>query len=401
MERAHLELIQAALSDPEQILSRCVQFDHGLEADLERSGGRAYVLLGSLAYRQGLAAQKLVVDVDGTPMLFPKENFSNGCIGTVDVLYPQAPQLMLFNTELLKASITPILEYAGLHRWPFAFAPHDLGTYPLADGQVYGGGKKTEDNQMPVEESANMILLVAASVKADVTPAFAEKYWSVLSKWAGYLRVKGLDPENQLCTDDFAGHLAHNVNLSAKAIVALGAYADLCKRTGHVKEGSEYRRVAEQFAAKWTQMANDSGHFRLTFDGPGTWSQKYNLVWDKLLDLHLFQKQAIQDELASYKPHFEKYGLPLDSRRSYTKLDWTLWTATMATSKDDFEAFVTPLYEWANETPSRVPMTDWYDTKTGKQEGFQARSVVGGLFIRLLAEPGEQEKWNRANHTIK
>ena len=29
-----------------------------------------------------------------------------------------------------------------------------------------------------------------------------------------------------------------------------------------------------------------------------------------------------------------------------------------------------PLYRWANETTSRVPMTDWYDTKTGPHYHF-------------------------------
>ncbi len=381
------ELIQAAMAEPEALLLKCKQFDDSLEADLERVGGREYAVLGSLAYRQGLAAQKLVADVDGTPLLFPKENFSNGCIGTVDILYPQSPQLLLYHTGLLKASITPILEYASLQRWRFPFAPHDLGTYPLANGQVYGGGEKTEEDQMPVEESANMILLVAATIKEDGTPDYAVKYWPLLSKWAAYLREKGLDPENQLCTDDFAGHLAHNVNLSAKAVVALGAYAEMCNRTGHKQDGTEYRQLAEQFAAKWMQMARDTEHFKLTFDGPGTWSQKYNLVWDQLLGLNLFPKARIQQEIASYPARFQKYGLPLDSRKTYTKLDWTLWTATMADNKSEFEEFVKPLYKWADETPTRVPLTDWYDTVSGKQEGFQARSVVGGLFIRLLAEP--------------
>ena len=390
------DLVRAALTNPEATIQKCVKFDEALEADLEKSGGHDYVVLGSLAYRQGLAAQELAADVDGTPLLFPKENFSNGCISTVDVLYPQAPQLLLFNTELLKASITPVLEYAALARWRFPFAPHDLGTYPLADGQVYGGGEKTEENQMPVEESANMILLVAAAVKPDASPAYAEKYWTSLEKWAAYLKDKGLDPENQLCTDDFAGHLAHNVNLSAKAIVALGAYAQLCKRTNHVKEGEEYRKIAQQFAGKWVAMAQDSGHYRLTFDEAGSWSQKYNLVWDKLLDLHLFPKLSIEQEAASYRPRLQRYGLPLDSRKTYTKLDWTFWSATLADSKSDFESMIKPMYLWADETPTRVPLTDWYDTVSGKQEAFQARSVVGGVFIRLLAEPGEQAKWNAA-----
>lgn len=391
------DLMRIALGDEDAVLEKCAKFDASLEADLMEAGGQDYKVLGALAYRQGLAAQKLAVDADGTPMLFPKENFSNGCISTVDVLYPQSPQLILFNTDLLKASITPVLEYAGLPRWRFPFAPHDLGTYPLADGQVYGGGERTEEDQMPVEESANMILLVAAAVQSDPTPAYAEKYWPLLTKWAKYLEEKGLDPENQLCTDDFAGHLAHNVNLSAKAIVALGAYASLCKRTGHMEESKQYRTLAENFAKKWVQMAADPGHFRLTFNDSGTWSQKYNLIWDKLLTLNLFPNSVFTEEEASYKPHLEPYGLPLDSRKTYTKLDWTFWTASLTGSRSDFETLIAPAYKWANQTTSRVPLTDWYDTVSGKQEGFQARSVVGGLFIRLLMEPGEQTKWNAAH----
>ena len=57
-------------------------------------------------------------------------------------------------------------------------------------------------------------------------------------KWADYLKSKGFDPENQLCTDDFAGHLAHNVNLSAKAIVALGAFGRMCEMRGDQDKGA-------------------------------------------------------------------------------------------------------------------------------------------------------------------
>jgi hypothetical protein len=379
-------LLQAAHRDYAALAERCRRFDDQLMADLRKAGGEEYARIAALAYRQTVAAHKLVADIDGKPLYFSKENFSNGCIDTVDVTYPSSPFFLQFNPQLLKGQLIPILEYAGLPRWRFPFAPHDLGTYPLANGQVYGGREQSEENQMPVEESGNMLLMIAALAKKDGNADFALKYWAVLTGWANYLRAKGLDPENQLCTDDFAGHLAHNTNLSLKAILAIGGYAMLCDMAGRKSDAAAFRKSAEDMAAKWQQMADDGDHYRLTFDKPGSWSQKYNLVWDRLLGLKLFPPQVAQREISYYKTKLNRFGLPLDIRRDYTKLDWELWTATLADNPQDFAALVAPVYRWVIESPDRVPLTDWYSTADGKKQGFQARSVVGGIFVKLLAE---------------
>jgi len=389
-------ILAVAARDHESLDTRARAFDADLEHDLEQDGGTTYAAIAMLAYRQALAATKLVADVNGQPLLFPKENFSNGCIATVDVIYPMAPEFLLFGPTLAKALVVSNLDYASSARWKFPFAPHDLGTYPHATGQVYGGGERTEDNQMPVEETGNLIILVAAIAKMEGNADFAGRYWPILTKWAEYLGDKGFDPENQLSTDDFAGHLAHNANLSAKAIIALGAFAQLSALRGDAALAASYRTLAQQFAVRWAKEADDGDHFRLAFDQPGTWSQKYNLVWDRLLGLNLFPAAVAQKEMAFYRRTQNPYGLPLDNRRLYTKLDWITWTATLTGSRTDFEALVAPVFAFLNATPQRVPMSDWYWTHDATKTGFQARSVVGGVFLRLLFDDAAWKKWARA-----
>lgn len=364
--------------------NRAVTFDLNLMSRARDIGGERYAALCALAYRQTLAAHKLVKDFNGDLLMFSKENFSNGCIGTVDVTYPASPFFLHFDVSLLEAQLRPILDYALSPRWPFEFAPHDLGTYPKANGQVYGGGERSEVNQMPVEECGNMLIMVSAMDILKNHAPFEGKYWQKLDQWADYLVSHGLDPGNQLCTDDFAGHLAHNVNLAAKAIVALGAYSKHCAKQGRDAQASKYRDEAHRMAKKWVEMANDGDHFRLAYDKPGTWSQKYNLIWDKVLQLNLFPQEVFDKEVAFYKTKIAKYGLPLDSRADYTKLDWCVWTACLSQNKEDFELFMEPVYRFVMETPNRVPLTDWFSTNDAKQIGFQARSVVGGVYMPFL-----------------
>lgn len=246
---------------------------------------------------------------------------------------------------------------------------------------------------MPVEESGNMLILMAAIAKADGNAEYSRKYWPLLTKWAAYLKDKGMDPDNQLSTDDFAGHLARNTNLSIKAIVALGAFGQLAAKLGQPQQAAEYTKVAKDYARKWMAMADDGDHYALAFGQKGTWSQKYNLVWDRILGLDLFPAEVAKKEMAYYLQMQKKYGLPLDNREAYTKLDWILWTATLTRSRDDFETLTDRVFAFLNESESRVPMTDWYWTKEGTMRGFQARSVVGGVFLQMLYDDAIWKKW--------
>ena len=362
------------------IMQRCRQFDKMIYDDGMKAGGKEYAEILSGSYRHVMAAHKLFEDKDGNLLWFSKENNSNGCVNTVDLTYPEAPLVLAYNPELQKAMMTSIFDYSLSGRWTKPFAAHDLGTYPRANGQVYGG-------DMPLEEAGNMITLAATICMLDGNTSYVEKYFDIMTIWADYLVENGLHPANQLCTDDFAGHWAGNCNLAIKAIMGVAGYAEIAKMMGKDDVYTQYNAKAKEMAAAWEKETKVKDHYELAYGaGADTWSQKYNMVWDKLWKTGIIPDGAMQTEVKYYLKKQNKYGLPLDVRKDYTKSDWIMWSAAMADTDKDFQAFVTPLYKYINETPSRVPISDWHDTKTGRMVGFKARSVIGGYWMKVLAD---------------
>ena len=412
-----LDAIAAAFADKKEVLTRAKALDADMEAKAYEIGGDAYVYLCNMSYRQAVAAHKLITDEDGNVLFLSKENASNGCIGTVDVSYPSIPLFMLYDTEYVKGMLRPIFKFAEYDVWEYDFAPHDVGRYPYAWGQVYAYNKAYGDAaqekhiwdgckngvfppfytypagcdvydiafQMPVEECGNMLIMVAAVCKADGNAEFAAPYWETLKLWKNYLVKYGADPGGQLCTDDFAGHLEHNVNLSVKAIMGIEAYAILAEMLGEKEEADKHHKLAKEMAQDWEVRADAGDHYALAFGSPDTWSLKYNLVWDKLWNSNLFSEEVYKKELSYYIKQARTYGTPLDSRRNYTKSDWLLWCAAMAEDKEQAEKIIAPIARYLEEVKEyRIPFGDWYETETGEYHHFIARSVQGGLFMPMM-----------------
>ena len=407
------EAVGAALSDREEVLERAKKLDADIHDRAFALGGEAYAYLCCLSYRQAVAAHKLIRDEEGNLIFLSKENDSNGCIGTVDVSYPSVPLFLLYNPELVKGMLRPIFRFASCDVWEYDFAPHDVGRYPYAWGQVYGliegkegmGYEPWKDDvcpplysypagcgiyklayQMPVEECGNMLIMTEAVCMAEGSGAFAQPWMELLEKWVQYLIRYGADPGEQLCTDDFAGHLAHNTNLSLKAIMGIESYARLLDRLGRGAEAEAYHKKAKDMAGDWCLRADAGDHYMLNFGAPDTWSLKYNMVWDKIFGSGLFEDRVYEKELAWYEKMAGVYGVPLDSRASYTKSDWILWCAAMAEDGEQCRRLIGPVAGYLENSATRVPFSDWYDTETGNYCHFMARSVQGGIFMPLLAQ---------------
>jgi hypothetical protein len=370
-------------SDAVAALTRCARLDQRVESSARAAGGEQYAALCALAVRQAYAGTELVVR-NGQPWAFLKEISSDGNVSTVDVTYPGMPIFLALDPQYLGLILAPMLDYPEHGGWPKQFAEHDLGShYPNATGHNDGN-----EEDMPVEESANMLIMSAAYLRAAGRSAgdFATTHYAILKQWADYLVANALDPGYQNQTDDFTGFIAHSVNLALKGIIGIGAMSQIATAAGNSADAASYLATAKNYIGQWVTKATDAGgdHLKLAYDQPGTWSLKYNGYPDTLLGLNLVPDAVAAAEANWYLAHRNQFGVPLDLRHSYTKGDWEIWTAAWQHNRPAIrDALVAEVYGFANTSTSRVPFSDWYDTISGRQVGFQARPVVGAMFALL------------------
>jgi hypothetical protein len=392
-------MVADAYDDAPGAASRALALDTRIVTDARAAGGDHYAALCTLALRQAFGGTELV----GTatqPWLFLKEISSDGNVSTVDVVYPASPVFLYTNPMFLKLLLDPLLAYAESGLWPAAFSMHDIGaSYPNADGHNDGGGEN-----MPVEETANMLLMMAAYTQR-AKPADARTYalshYVVARKWADFLVANGLDPTgaNKYTTDDFCTSEDHNANLSLKAVLAVGAMGILATAAGNTSDASSYSSQAQSLMAQWATKAMDASgtHTLFAYDQPGTWGVKYNAFFDRALKLNLIPAAVLAADAAYYKTQALAFGVPLDSRftnstpncvQGASKTDWQLWMASATTDASLAQTLIDGVYGFATTSNARVPFSDYYDTKAGQQIGFQARPVQGGMFSLLAMSGG-------------
>jgi hypothetical protein len=367
-------------------LRRSAAIDIKVAQDAIHAGGEKYSAVCALALRQAYAGTELVTGTDGKPWALLKEISSDGNVSTIDVTYPCMPVFLYLDPAYLGLILAPILNYVETNNYPKLFAPHDLGSsYPNASGHLNGQGEE----DMPVEETANMLLMAGAylsKIPSVQRGPYVTAHYKIFTQWADYLVENALDPGNQNQTDDFTGFIAHSVNLALKGILAIGAMGQLAGYAGNTADATSYTATAKSYIGQWASKATDSSgkHLKLAYDQDDTWSLKYNGYPDRLLGLGLIPESVAALEAAWYLTRVNTYGIPLDIRHTYTKDDWEMWTAGWLKQYPDvIAALVDGVWSTANSCIKRVPMSDWTDTIVPTPSGFQARPVVGGFFALL------------------
>ncbi|BCS22855.1 glutaminase GtaA [Aspergillus puulaauensis] len=372
--------------DYQEANSLSSDLDERVARDSIAAAGRDYLTITSLSIRQAFAATQLCGPED-SPYLFMKEISSNGNMNTIDVIFPAHPVFLYTNPDFLKYILRPHFEIQESRHYPNSYAMHDIGShYPNATGHPDGN-----DEPMPLEECGNNVIMALAFAQKSGDTAYLESHYAILRQWTDYLIEDALYPANQISTDDFAGPLANQTNLALKGIIGIEAMSVIADLVTNTNDASNLTNYAHDYIEAWQTLgiarSGAQSHTTLSYGSDDSHGLLYNLYADRELGLNLVP-QSVYDMQSDFYPTIqEEYGVPLDTRHLYTKSDWQLFAAAIA-STSTRDMFIQHLAKWINQTPTSRPLTDLYDTVTGGYPPvvFIARPVMGGAFALLLLE---------------
>ncbi|KAK1226439.1 hypothetical protein PQX77_010603 [Marasmius sp. AFHP31] len=386
------DLISAFISDFDGALGRAKTFDAKVKTDAGRISSD-YTGIVELSIRQALAAIEITIakNADGTwntgdVLVFQKEISSNGNMNTVDVVFPAWPIYLYTNPTLGKYLLEAILRYQASGLYPNKWSIHDIGAhYPSANGHNDGG-----DEAMPVEESGNMLIMALSYVQKTGDQSHITQYRSLFEQFTQFLITDSLIPANQLSTDDFAGHLENQTNLAIKGMVGIRAMSEIEKILGDNTKAANYSSIAADYVNRFQGLGGKSktaAHLTLQYNNDASWGLSYNLFGDKLLKLNLFPQSIYDLQTAWYANGAgvqQPFGVPLDTRHTYTKSDWEIFTAGIVTNTGVRDMFIQKVKAYLTSGKNDAPFSDWYETTNANIAGFRARPVAGGHLALLV-----------------
>ncbi|KAJ4001761.1 hypothetical protein F5050DRAFT_1721221 [Lentinula boryana] len=382
------DVISEFLGDYNAALTRANTFDAKVQSDASAISTE-YAGIVALSVRQSLGANEITISKESSGawntsdvLVFLKEISSDGNVNTVDVINPAWPIYLYTNPALGKYLLEGLFRYQETGLYPNKWSVHDLGaSYPKALGHNDGA-----DEAMPVEECGNMLMMALSYAQKSGDNSQLSAYSNLLDQWTQYLIADSLIPGDQISTDDFAGSLANQTNLAIKGIVGIKAMSVIWGILGNTAQESNYSSIAASYVTKWQTFATSTtgAHLTLDYNDESSWGLSYNLFGDKLLGLNLFPASVYDEQTAWYPTVDNSFGVPLDTRHTYTKTDWQIWTSTLMTNTAARDIFIEAVYKWASSGTNNAPLGDWYDTIAGAPEGFRARPVVGGHLAHLV-----------------
>lgn len=234
-----------------------------------------------------------------------------------------------------------------------------------------------------------MLIMTLAYAQKTGDTGYLSQHYDLLNQYTGYLVNESLIPADQISTDDFAGSLANQTDLALKGMIGIKAMSIIAQMTGHASDSASYASTAESYISQWQDLgiARDANppHTTLSYGDDSSHGLLYNLYADALLQTHLVPTSVYQMQSDFYPTVEKKYGVPLDTRHNYTKSDWEMFCAAIA-SEETMNMFISDIAAFINETPTSAPVTDLYETGNADYGGgirFQDRPVVGGWFSLL------------------